>query len=125
MLKPGGRVVISDVVAETDPPLRIRADHQLMGECIGGALVQEYLFSMLSDLGFVNSAMVKRFPYRTVQGHPFYSLTFRACKPGAVRERVLLYPGPFESVTEEEFRYALRIAETVLAWSESQISVSK
>ncbi|MEW6348897.1 MAG: DUF5714 domain-containing protein [Thermodesulfobacteriota bacterium] len=101
VLKPGGRLVISDVVAETEPPLRIRADHQLMGECIGGALVQEYLFSMLADLGFVSSAIVKRFPYRTVQGHPFYSLTFRASKPGSVHETVLLYPGPFESVTLE------------------------
>ncbi len=101
VLKPGGRLVISDVVAQTDPPLRIRADHQLIGECIGGALVQEYLFSMLSDLGFVNSTILKRFPYRTVQGHPFYSLTFSGFKPGAVCETVLLYPGPFDSVTLE------------------------
>jgi len=31
------------------------------------------------------------------------------------------YPGPFEPVTEEEFRKALRIAEAVVAWAESQI----
>jgi len=31
------------------------------------------------------------------------------------------YPGPFEPVTEEEFKKALRIAETVVAWAESQI----
>jgi HEPN domain-containing protein len=31
------------------------------------------------------------------------------------------YPGPFEPVTEAEFREALRIAEDVVAWAESQI----
>ena len=31
------------------------------------------------------------------------------------------YPGPFEPVTEEEFNRALKIAETVVAWAESQI----
>ncbi|NWF93353.1 MAG: HEPN domain-containing protein [Syntrophaceae bacterium] len=31
------------------------------------------------------------------------------------------YPGPFEPVTEEEFKKALRIAEAVVAWAESQI----
>lgn len=32
------------------------------------------------------------------------------------------YPGPFEPVTEEEFKEALQIAESVVAWAESQIS---
>jgi len=31
------------------------------------------------------------------------------------------YPGPFEPVTEEEFKSALQIAEAVFAWAESQI----
>lgn len=31
------------------------------------------------------------------------------------------YPGPFEAVTEEEFKEALSIAQTVLAWAEAQL----
>jgi HEPN domain-containing protein len=31
------------------------------------------------------------------------------------------YPGPFEPVTEEEFKKALQIAEAVVTWAESQI----
>ena len=31
------------------------------------------------------------------------------------------YPGPFEPVTEEEFNKALKIAETVVVWADSQI----
>jgi MoaA/NifB/PqqE/SkfB family radical SAM enzyme/SAM-dependent methyltransferase len=105
VLKPGGRLVISDVVAETEPPLAIRADHQLIGECIGGAMVQEGLFSMLRDLGFVNASIVKRFPYRTIQGHSFFSLTFRAWRPEqATRLNVsdAVYGGPFRAVVTED-----------------------
>lgn len=32
------------------------------------------------------------------------------------------YPGPFEPVTEEEYKTALKIAEAVVAWAESQIA---
>lgn len=32
------------------------------------------------------------------------------------------YPGPFEPVTEPEFKEALRAAEAVVSWAESQIS---
>ncbi len=102
VLKPGGRLVISDVVAESDPPLSVRADHQLIGECLGGALVQEYLFTMLREIGFVNAAMVKRFPYRVAQGHPFYSLTFRAYKPTPASPEPVVYAGPFQAVITDD-----------------------
>jgi HEPN domain-containing protein len=32
------------------------------------------------------------------------------------------YPGPFEPVTEEEYREALRLAETVVAWAVSLVT---
>ncbi len=34
------------------------------------------------------------------------------------------YPGPFEPVTEVEFEDALKIAEAVVKWAESEISTS-
>ena len=105
ILKPGGRLVISDVVAETEPPPAIRADHQLIGECIGGAMVEEVLFGMLRDLGFVNTSIVKRFPYRTIQGHPFFSLTFRAWRPEEATRREIsdaIYGGPFRAVVADD-----------------------
>lgn len=102
VLKPGGRLVISDVVAESDPPLSVRADHQLIGECLGGALVQEYLFTMLREIGFVNAAMIKRFPYRAARGHPFYSLTFRAYKPTHASLEPVVYAGPFQAVVTDD-----------------------
>jgi hypothetical protein len=105
ILKPGGRLVISDVVAETEPPLFIRADHQLTGECIGGAMVQDYLFAMLREIGFVGARIVKRFPYRTVQSHAFYSCTFAAARSlqGEKEETAeVIYGGPFRAVISDQ-----------------------
>ena len=105
ILKPGGRMVISDVVTEEEPPLSIRADQELTGECIGGAMVQTYLFSLLEDIGFSEIKIVKRFPYRVVQGHRFYSLTFSAIAPGSKDRSVpVMYGGPFKALVTEDGR---------------------
>ncbi len=108
VLRPGGRLVISDVVTENEPPLNIRTDKRLAGECIGGAFVQEYLFSLLRDMGFVNSAIIKRFPYRSVAGHAFFSLTFQAMKPvgnRGIEEPEALYAGPFAGVVTDDGQF--------------------
>ncbi len=95
VLKPGGRMVISDVVTDAEPPLSVRASHKMKGECLGGAYVQPYLFSLLQDMGFVQAQILKRFPYRQVQGHAFFSLTFQACKglPPTRLEAMFMGPG--------------------------------
>jgi len=49
--------------------------------------------------------------------------------PPEIREAAILtdysvearYPGPFEPITEDEFRESLRIAATVVAWAGEQI----
>ncbi len=94
-LKPGGRLVISDVVCEDEPDAAIRNDAQLQGECIAGALLQKDLIGLLEESGFVDIRLVKRFPYRIVAGHPFFSLTFAAWKPQPAAKRVaVIYRGP-------------------------------
>lgn len=93
-LKPGGRLVISDVVCEEEPDAIIRNDAELQGECIAGALLQKDLVGLLEESGFVDIRLLKRFPYRVVREHPFFSLTFAAWKP-VERERVpVIYRGP-------------------------------
>lgn len=98
-LKPGGRLVVADVVCETDPPASIRNDDTLRGECIGGALAERDLFGLLAESGFSATRVLKRFPYRTVGGHPFYSLTFRAVKPARSETARAIYRGPLAGVT--------------------------
>ncbi len=100
VLRPGGRLVVADVVCEREAGPALRNDEALRGECIAGALTQKDLIALLEAAGFQAVRLVKRFPYRVVHGHRFYSLTFVACKTagweqGAVR---VVYRGPFSSV---------------------------
>lgn len=98
VLRPGGRLVISDVIAETEPDPAIKNDESLRGECIAGALIRKDLVGILEESGFQFIRFIKRFPYRTVKGHPFFSLTFEAYKPAVSEMIPVIYRGSFASV---------------------------
>lgn len=98
ILKPGGRLVISDVVCENEPGPAIRNDETLKGECIAGALTESHLTDLLETTGFTSIYFIKRFFYREVKGHPFYSLTFRAVKPESQARVRVMYRGPLPSI---------------------------
>ncbi len=54
VLKPGGRLAISDVVASAELPQAIRDDLQLYSGCMAGASQVSELETMLADAGFEN-----------------------------------------------------------------------
>ena len=112
VLRPGGRLVISDVVCETEPDAAIRNDEVLRGECISGAFTQSDLFRILDESGFVAARVLKRFPYRVVQGHPFFSLTYEAKKPLAAHKVAVMYQGPFAALVTHKGE-VLPVGETV------------
>ncbi|MFH1215429.1 MAG: DUF5714 domain-containing protein [Pseudomonadota bacterium] len=101
ILKPGGRLVVSDIVTDEQIPVRIKNNEKLRGECLGGAMQQEDLMAMLRAAGFTAIRLVKRFPYRLVGDTSFYSLTFIAYKPGPAEEVEIIYRGPFGAVYTE------------------------
>lgn len=99
VLKPGGRLIISDVVSETEPDPALKNDPVLRGECLAGALTERDLFGLLAESGFMAVRILKRFPYRAIQGHQFFSLTYEARKQPAVQEmRRVMYRGPFAAL---------------------------
>lgn len=57
VLKPGGRLSISDVVATAPLPQNIQEDLALIAGCIGGAEYVDNIKSMLEDAGFRNVQM--------------------------------------------------------------------
>jgi MoaA/NifB/PqqE/SkfB family radical SAM enzyme/SAM-dependent methyltransferase len=118
ILKPGGRLVISDVVTDRPFPPAIANDPALRGECIAGAMVQDRLLSLLESVGFENIRIIKRFFYRRVQGHIFYSLTYAAFRPAPPVRRSVIYPGPYAGVVTDAGRLLLRGRRTELDWSE-------
>ncbi|MGE4544827.1 MAG: DUF5714 domain-containing protein [Pedobacter sp.] len=101
VLRPGGRLVISDVVCEEEPGAVIRNDDILRGECIGGALTQRDLVGILEEAGFSAVRLLKRFPYRVVGGHPFFSLTYQAVKRVSTEAVRVLWRGPLSAITPD------------------------
>ena len=52
VLRPGGRLAISDVVLTADLPAGIRADPDSVASCVAGASTIDHLEEMLADAGF-------------------------------------------------------------------------
>jgi len=102
VLRPGGRLVISDVVCETEPGPSIRNNETLKGECIAGALTETRLMSLLHMTGFSSVTLIKRFPYRNVGCHDFFSLTYRAVKPLPSTLVKAMYRGPLPYLTTHD-----------------------
>ncbi|WP_300673638.1 DUF5714 domain-containing protein [Desulfoluna sp.] len=118
ILKPGGRAVISDVTCDRPFPATIQNDPVLRGECIGGAMVLTRLLAMLETTGFTHIRIIKRFFYREVQGHRFYSLTYQAVKPDGKKAKIL-YPGPFAGVITDTGEMIPRGHSVELPWPEA------
>ena len=52
VLKPGGRLAISDMVASGEMPPEIREDMELHSSCVAGALQVDQLKHILEETGF-------------------------------------------------------------------------
>ena len=120
ILKPGGRLVVSDIVTDDPIPVAIKNNEQFRGECLGGALRQEDLLGMLRGAGFAGASLVKRFPYRIEGETRFYSLTFRAYKPGAMQPVEVIYRGPFAAVWTESGAMLLKGQRATVTLGEAE-----
>jgi MoaA/NifB/PqqE/SkfB family radical SAM enzyme/SAM-dependent methyltransferase len=120
ILKPGGRLVVSDIVTDEPIPVAIKNNEQFRGECLGGALRQEDLLAMLRGAGFGGVSLIKRFPYRVEGETRFYSLTFRAYRPEEERKVEVIYRGPFAAVWTESGALLLKGERTQVALSEAE-----
>jgi arsenite methyltransferase len=54
VLKPGGRLAVSDVVATAELPAEVRNNLELYSACAGGAAMIDDLEKMLAEAGFTN-----------------------------------------------------------------------
>ena len=107
VLRDGGRAVIADIIADREVPPPMRADGQLWGECISGALSEEAFLAALERAGFYGISVLKKTLWREVEGSRFYSVTVRGFKfekKAGCRSigQYAVYLGPMKSVTDEE-----------------------
>ena len=107
VLKDHGRTVIADIVADRDVPPKVRADGRLWGQCLSGALTEEAFLSALERAGFYGVAILKKTPWREVEGCRFFSVTVRGYKfekKAGCRfvGQYAVYLGPQKAVMDEE-----------------------
>jgi arsenite methyltransferase len=60
VLRPGGRLMISDIVLETQLPEEMRQDISYYAGCIGGAILEEEYLQHMRDTGFVEVKVVDK-----------------------------------------------------------------
>lgn len=108
VLKRGGRVAISDIVADEDIPVHLQNDPELWSGCISGAFREDLFLKAFEKAGFYGIEIVKRDekPWRVVEGIEFRSVTVTAYKgkQGACLERnqAVIYKGPWKKVFDDD-----------------------
>jgi len=108
VLKPGGRVAISDIVSDEPVPPELKADPELWSGCISGAFQEQAFLQAFVDAGFLAVAYDKweAAPWRVVAGIEFRSVTLTAVKgeetPCLDVGQAVIYRGPFAEVRDDE-----------------------
>lgn len=69
VLKPGGRIAISDILSRYPLPDHVKGDAKLVAGCIGGALPVAELYAVIEKSGFINiSVMPKSNSHEIISG---------------------------------------------------------
>ena len=108
VLRRGGRMAISDIVADEDVPVHLQRDPTLWSGCIAGAFREDRLLEALEESGFHGIQVAERqaAPWRTVEGIEFRSSTVLAYKgkqgPCLERNQAVVYKGPFRKVEDDD-----------------------
>ena len=92
VLKPGGRLTLSDIVAEKPVPAELKEDLDAWSACIAGALEKSDYLGKMTDAGFgkVEITAERDFYVETVEDrkqHKFLSITVKAHKPRTRRDQ--------------------------------------
>ncbi len=110
VLKPGGRIAISDIIADEYVPEHLKNDSELWSGCISGAFQEEAFLDAFLEAGFVSVAYDKwdSEPWQVVEGYEFRSATVVAQKPLSEDEahtdagHALIYKGPFAVIMDDQ-----------------------
>ena len=108
VVKVGGRVAISDIVADEDVPQHLQDDPELWSGCISGAYREDKFIEAFDRAGFYGMEIVKRDeePWQTVEGIEFRSITVVAYKgkqgPCVERNQAVIYTGPWKRVLDDD-----------------------
>ncbi|MEO6696656.1 MAG: methyltransferase domain-containing protein [Gammaproteobacteria bacterium] len=114
VLRPGGRVAISDIVSDETVPVHLRADPLLWSGCISGAFQEQEFIRAFKDAGFLAVCYDKwdAEPWQVIEGIEFRSVTLTAVKGAGTAcldyGHGVIYRGPYASITDDEGHVYLR-----------------
>lgn len=114
VLRPGGRVAISDIISDEAIPQHLRDDPELWSGCISGAFQEKAFLDAFLGAGFVAASYDKweAQPWQVVEGIEFRSATLTAVKPEGSEcmdvGQAVIYKGPYTQVSDEEGHVFLR-----------------
>ena len=118
VVRRGGRIAISDIVADEAIPAALKADAELWSGCVSGAFLEREFLRELENAGFYGSRIERweQEPFQTVDGIEFRSVTVTARKgkegPCYEANQAVIYRGPWRSV-EDDDGHVLRRGERV------------
>lgn len=107
VLKPGGRIAISDIVSDTPVPKHLQDDPRLWSGCISGAYQEQAFLEAFTEAGFVAVGFDKwdETPWQELEGIEFRSVTVTAIKPlensGSEMIHEVIYKGPYTEVRDD------------------------
>ncbi|MFT5321186.1 MAG: arsenite methyltransferase [Pseudohongiellaceae bacterium] len=118
VLKPGGRVAISDIVSDEFVPQHLKDDERLWSGCISGAFQEQQFIQVFLDAGFIDVAYDKwdEAPWQVVEGIEFRSVTVMATRPevdNVDKGHTVIYRGPFAELKDDRgrvYRRGIRMA---------------
>jgi SAM-dependent methyltransferase len=108
VLKPGGRIAVSDIVSDEVVPEHLKNDPELWSGCVSGAFQELDLLERLEAVGFYGIEIDKweAEPFAVVEGVEFRSVTItaRKGKEGICLEggHAILYKGPWKRVVDDD-----------------------
>ena len=108
VLKPGGRIAVSDIVSDEIVPDHLKNDPELWSGCISGAFHELDFLKRLENAGFYGIEIDKweGEPFAVVEGIEFRSVTVTAKKgkEGVCMEagHAVLYKGPWRKVVDDD-----------------------
>jgi SAM-dependent methyltransferase len=114
VLRRGGRVALSDIVADEPVPEELKADPDLWSGCIAGAFEEQALLRALEEAGFYGITIETReeTPFAVVGGIEFRSLTVTARKglegPCFEANQAVIYRGPWKRVEDDDGHVLVR-----------------
>ncbi len=108
VLKPGGRIAISDIVSDEDIPEHQKNDPELWSGCISGSYKEDEFLKAFERTGFYGIHLAKRDDqaWQVVEGIEYRSVTVVAYKgkegPCWERNQAVIYKGPWKAVIDDD-----------------------